>query len=102
MFRKYDLANGLPIRIYREPAEIKRDIMKISSRIEEMRDMINIRSLIMDILVSERAEKPEELIPELTDAIGEAERSLKIFKELSEELTSLKEELYETRCQIKR
>ena len=51
MFRKYDLANGLPIRIYREPAEIKRDIIKINSKIEEMRDMINIRSLIMDILV---------------------------------------------------
>jgi hypothetical protein len=55
----------------------------------------------MDILVSERADEPEELIPELLDAIGEAERSLRILKELSEELSSLKEELYETRCQIK-
>lgn len=101
MYKSYDTANGLPMRIYREPSEIKRDITKINNRIEEVRDMINIRSLLMDILVSERADEPEELIPELLDAISEAERSLRILKELSEELSSLKEELYETRCQIK-
>ena len=101
MYKSYDMANGLPIRIYREPREIKRDIMRINGEIEDIREMINIRSLVMDILVSERREKPEELIPELSDAIGEAERALRIFKELSEELSSLKEELYETRCRIK-
>jgi hypothetical protein len=48
------------MRIYREPSEIKRDITKINNRIEEVRDMINIRSLLMDILVGERADEPED------------------------------------------
>ena len=102
MYKGYDTANGIPCRIYREPGEIKHDIRSISLKIEEMREMINIRSLLMEILVGERADKPDELIPELLDAISEAGEALAKLKELSEELTSLEEELLETKCRIGR
>lgn len=96
----YDTERGLPTRIYRAPGEIRSDISRIKSSVDEMRDMINIRSLLMDILACDRKESPEDLIPELYDAIKEANEALLRFKALSEELSELEEELRETRCRL--
>ena len=98
MYRTFDTVNGIPARIYRSPAEIRNDIYKITSRIRETNSMLNIRELLVNILTSERANSPERLIPELKEAILEAEEALVSLKQLKEELSSLNEELWEVRC----
>ena len=97
MFRKFDTANGIPSRLYRTPGEIKSDIKKISASIEETSSMLNIRELLINILMSERTASPEKLIPELWDAINEANLALASLHELKEELDSLEDELREVR-----
>ena len=101
MYRTYDAACGLPPRIYRQPAEIKRDIKDIRRRIEETGDMINVRSLLIDLLVGDAGNEPEKLIPELYDAIAEANDALSRLRELKDELSLLEEELGEVKCILK-
>ena len=101
MYRSYDADCGLPPRIYRLPAEIKRDITDIKRRIEETTDMINVRSLLIDLLVGDFENEPEKLIPELYDAIAEANGAIACLKELREELSLLEEELGEVKCILK-
>ena len=98
MYRSYDAVNGLPPRIYRTAAEIRGDIAIISEKIECTTQMLNIRALLVDMLMSERADTPETLIPDLEEAIGEAREALLGLKRLKEELISLEEELGEVRC----
>ena len=97
MYRTFDTKNGIPPRIYRTPAEIKTDIQKISLRIKETSSMLNIRELLINILMSERADSPENLIPELEEAIAEARWALDSLHKLKEELDSLEEELGEVK-----
>lgn len=98
MYRSYDTVNGLPPRIYRTPGEIRRDIAEISEKIEATDEMLNIRALLVDMLMSERADSPEKLIPDLEEAISEARDALTRLKRLKDSLTSLEEELGEVRC----
>lgn len=98
MYRSYDVINGLPPRIYRTAAEIRLDIAKISEKIEQTAQMLNIRALLVDMLMSERSDSPEKIIPDLEEAIGEAREALAGLKGLKEELISLEEELCEVRC----
>ena len=98
MFKSYDMQNGLPPRLYRTPGEIKRDIVEISDKIEETNEMLNIRSLITEILLSERRDSPDKLIPELETVIYEAREALSRLRELNEELSLLEEELGEAGC----
>ena len=94
------MINGLPPRIYRSPQEIRSDIRDISSKIRESSEMLNIRSLLTELLMSERSDSPERLIPELEGTIEEASLALARMRELSEELSLLEEELSEVRWQI--
>ena len=100
MYRTYDSANGLSPRIYRMPSEIKRDIKRISENIDETYSMLNIRSLLVEILSSESADSPDKLIPDLEEAVYEARCALEKMRGLEEELRLLEEELEETRCRI--
>ena len=100
MYRGYDMKNGLPPRIYRDAQEIKRDIAIINDRIEEANSMLDIRSLIIDILVSDNKDNPEILIFDLEDAIKEAKSALELLKSLNEELLMLEDEILEVRCRI--
>ena len=97
MYRTFDTVNGMPASIYRTPAEIKDDIRKISYAIKETSSMLNIRDLLVNILTSEFADKPERLIPELEEAISEARWALDSLNKLKEELDSLEDELQEVR-----
>ena len=97
MYRTFDTENGIPAKIYRTPAEIKSDIMKISVQIKETTSMLNIRDMLLNILMSERLDSPEKLIPELEDTIAEARQALDSLRNLNEELNSLEEELMEVR-----
>ena len=100
MYRSYDMENGLPPRIYRSVDEIRRDISRINERIDETNDMLNIRSLLLDMLIGDGRTPPEELIPELELAIDDAKRALLSLSEFKEELSLLEEELNETKCMI--
>ncbi len=100
MYRTYDSKNGIGPRIYRNPSEIKRDIKRIGEEIDEALSMINIRSLLIDILSGENATSPEKLIPDLEEAIYEAKEALVKMRGLKEDLCSLEEELEETRCKV--
>ncbi len=93
MFKTYDLENGIPPRIYRNPSEIRSDISEIKIKIASVNEMLNIRSILVDILAGERADSPARLIPELEDAISEARDALDKLSGLEQELSALEEEL---------
>ncbi len=95
MFRRADSINGVPVRIYRTPAEIRGDISRIKEKIGETVSMLNIRSILVEILSDSTLGSPEKLIPELEYAISEAGDALRTMKELDTELKSLKLELRE-------
>lgn len=97
MYRKKEISKGIPDRLYRTPAQIKEDIKEIKEEISDIYSMINIRSLLMEILVSERINDPEKLIPELADTLALANEALSELKGLEEELCELKEELAEAK-----
>ena len=102
MVSTYDFVNGYPPRIYREPCEIRRDILIISDMIEETSAMLNIRSMLIDILSGECSNKPEALIPDLELAVSEAKEALGRMNSLKEELSLLEEELEEVKWILKR
>ena len=97
MYRKEKISKEIPDRLYRTPSEIKKDIKEIKEEISDIYSMINIRSLLMDILVSERINDPEKLIPELADTLALANEALSELKGLEEELSELREELSEAK-----
>ena len=102
MYRINKLNQGGYIRTYRTPYEIKRDIAEIKERISDIGDMLNIRSILIDILADERSDSPEILIPELEAAVNEAKGALKELEELDSELSALREELSEARWRLGR
>ena len=101
MYRSYDAENGIPPRIYRTPSEIRDDIKGISRLIKETVSMLNIRELLLNILMSERKDSPESLIPELEAAISEAKEAYSRLEDLREELNLLEEELKEAKWLIR-
>lgn len=100
MLRGYDNESGTPPRIYRTPGEILRDISDIKEKIEETAYMLNIRSLMVDILANDRKRNSKDLISELEDAILQAKEALYKMNQLKEEVTLLEEELKETKWQL--
>ena len=98
MYKVYDASVGLPPTLYRTPREIRRDISAIREKINDINERMNLRTLLMDILSDERTvREPEFWIPELTEALREAEQAQKCLIGLEAELTELNEELKETK-----
>jgi hypothetical protein len=95
MYRTYDMVNGIPPRIYRTPAEIRRDIDEISSKIKETNLKLNLRALVIDIISCDKGSTPEALIAELESAIAEAREALSELQSLHGELSALEAELGE-------
>lgn len=100
MVIKGSIESGLPTRIYRSLGEIRRDINVIKERIDYTDEQLNIRSLLLELLSGARYSNPEVLIPELYEAITEANEALESLLKLKEELLALEEELEETKCVI--
>lgn len=89
---------GRPVRLYRSPIEIRRDIDDISARIREADEMLSVRGILMELL-SELAEgDPERWVNELFDLVSEAKSSLDNLRSLNRSLDELTDELYEVRC----
>ena len=100
MYRSYNDDTGKPPTIYRSPADIRRDIQYISVRIKETNEKLNVRGILVDILMSERADFPEKLVLDLEEALNEAREALMQLTELNAELSDLREELDEVRCAL--
>ena len=97
MYKRADVENGIPARIYRNPKEIKRDISDISFRIKEINSMLNIRDMLLDILIKDEENTPEKLVVELEEALSFAKVAMDELTELEEELSELEEELSEVK-----
>lgn len=96
-FKNYSAYEGEPLRLYRTPEEIGRDIGSIKEKLEKTGEMLNVRSILID-MISECAEgDPERWIPALRAVVGEAEDALRIMKSLKESLDMLESELSDTR-----
>ena len=87
---------GEPMRIYRRPADIRRDIDGIKAKIKEADDMLNVRSLLLDVLSEVAEGDPDKWIPEIEEIVEEAKETLSKLSSLERTLCELQEELKQT------
>ena len=87
---------GFEGRIYRSPSEIKRDIEEVAERISEINEMLNIRSLISDVISEQSDTEPKRSAEAVSELVEFADEALYEMRELSELLSELREELMDT------
>ncbi len=97
-FTNYSTYEGEPIRLYRTPEEIGRDIGNIKEKIEKTAGMLNVRSILTDMIAECAEGDPERWLPALKSAVADAEETLELLRSLKEALDMLEEELEDTRC----
>ena len=78
---------------YRSPYEIRRDINEINRRIKDTDEKINVRILLTELLSRCADGRADEYIPELQQAIREAEGVLSVLSEFCHRLGYLKREM---------
>ena len=100
MHRYMNVTFGVPDRLYRSPAEIRREMDEIRSGILKINDGLNIRSLLLDVYAPDGKETPEELVRALSEALCTAESAISELQELYLELEMLDEELREVKCEM--
>ena len=98
MYRSESFCDGEPPRLYRSPSEIKSDIRDIAIRIKETESMLNVRSLLMDMLTAAAENEPEKWIPEIEEVVNEANATLSELRGLKESLDELFDEWREAKC----
>lgn len=91
--RSYD---GEPVRLYRSPHEIHRDIQEINQKIKDTDGKINARLLLTSLFTKCCEDGAGDYLPELQVAVCEAQEMLDSLSELCVRLGNLKEELEET------
>ena len=96
MYRSFDETNGMPPRIYRSPEQIRNDILEIRSRIGEIKENLNIRELISDIIIDDSVDNLLRRADSVRDLLQYATEALSELEELNSELDELKIELAET------
>ena len=96
-FRNYSTYEGEPARLYRSPEEIRRDIFEIKTKIESVDSMLNIRSILAEVIDESVMGEPEKWIPMLSEIVADAEETLARLKSLQESLDSLSEELEDSK-----
>ena len=101
-FTNYSTYEGEPVRLYRTPEEIGRDIGFIKNKIEKTQEMLNIRSIISDMIAVCAEGDPERWIPELKRAVCDAEETLEMLTDMKNSLDMLEGELEDTRCVLRR
>ena len=98
MYTLMNNVEGCAARLYRSPAEIRRDVEQIAAKIEETSDMLSVHNVLVEMIPLWAEESPEKWIPELEETLMEAASALETLKELKETLLELREELEEARC----
>ncbi|MBQ2793412.1 MAG: hypothetical protein IJF05_01785 [Clostridia bacterium] len=87
---------GEPVRLYRSPEEIRKDISEINRKIKDMDGKINARLLLTGLFTRLCEDGARDYLPELRVAISEAEEMLNALSELCTQLGDLKRELEDT------
>lgn len=82
--------------MYRRPSEIIHDIYQIKGKLEDMEQMLNIRSLLSVMMTEQVEPEPEQWVARLKEAISEAEDTLEKLRELKASLDMLETELEDT------
>lgn len=98
MYKTIDCYEGEPAMLYRSAVAIKNDIRRVAIKIKEAQSMLNVRSLLMDMLTAAAEREPEKWIPEIEDVVNEAAESLRELASLKESLDELLDEWREARC----
>jgi hypothetical protein len=98
MYRTENLYEGEPAYLYRSPSAIKNDIREITLKIKEAEDMLNIRSLLMDMLSAAAEQSPKKWIPEIEEVVAEAAETLAELRALKDSLDELYSEWREAKC----
>ncbi|MBQ7363410.1 MAG: hypothetical protein IJW48_03050 [Clostridia bacterium] len=99
-FTNYSTYEGEPIRLYRTPEEIGRDIGNIKEKIEKTGNMLNVRSILCDMIAECAEGDPERWLPALRAVVTEAEETLELLRSFKESLDMLEGELEDTRCML--
>ena len=93
MFRPCSITQGESARLYRNPAEIRRDMSEISAMINSSADMLNTRCMLMEIVEQSKGKPLEAFLTELEDMIGGARDSLRRLSDMRDMLSDLAGEL---------
>ena len=101
MYSCTNVYDGSPPRLYRNPSEIHRDMLKISAQIRENEEMLSVHNLLIEMIPTWAESSPEKWIPELQETLAEAEDALENLKKLKSALEELASELEDVRCMLK-
>lgn len=85
---------------YRSPREIREDIRAVSERVARMREGLDFREILGQMLAEYADAAPSSWIPALEAAVAEAEESLRTLGQLEQTLTALGQELADVRAAI--
>lgn len=97
MFIRFDREEGLANALYRSPEEIVSDIEEIKGKIAEIRERLNFRVLLLEIISDDAvAEQPDLWIDRLEGLVEDARGAERDLALLKEALCDLREELYTT------
>ena len=96
-FRNYSTYEGEPARIYRSPEKIREDIFEIKTKIESVDSMLNVRSVLTDMMDRLADGDTSDWVVALSELVAEAESTLALLKGLNESLDILTEELEDTK-----
>ena len=98
MYTLMNNVEGCTARLYRSPAEIRRDMERIAEKIEETADMLSVHNILMEMIPVWAEESPEDWIPELEETLDEATNALDTLKGLKVTLEELREEMEDAKC----
>ena len=101
MYSCMNVNEGMPPRLYRSPAEIHRDMIRISARIRETEEMLSVHNLLIEMIPTWAEQSPEKWIPELEETVAEAQEALDNLRRLQYALEELSRELEEVKCMMK-
>ena len=87
--------DATPKFFYRTPQQITQDIRAVSERICEINRLVNVRSMVAEVITAESEGRAKKKIEALTELLDFAKEALSEMEELEESLDLLKLELYE-------
>ena len=100
MYVRMNAYEGEGGHIYRSPSEIRADIRAVRESISEINSMLNIRSMLMQMLSDAIEENPTDWLPEVCELLDGAREGLEQLRELEENLSELRCELEYTRAAL--
>ena len=97
MFIRFNKEDGIANAIYRMPGEIIADIESVRREIGVIRNKLNLRAMIVELISDERvASEPNIWIDRLEGLVEDAKEAEDNLSELKQALCELREELYQT------